>query len=104
MTLVKQLATIDAPGIFRLVFGATLLPRANEVGVDLRVLGIAFGTAALTSVMFGVLPALHLSRTTHLDAMGARGSAGPRRDAAPGGAGRRTTRDGDDAAGRRRVC
>ena len=41
--LVKRLATIDAPGIFRLVFGATLLPRANEVGVDLQVLGIAFG-------------------------------------------------------------
>ena len=78
VALVKQLATIDAPGIFRLVFGATLLPRANEVGVDLRVLGIAFGTAALTSVTFGVLPALHLSRTTQLEAMGARGSAGTR--------------------------
>jgi putative ABC transport system permease protein len=74
VTLVKQLATIEAPGIFRLVFGATLLPRANEVGVDLRVLGIAFGTAALASVVFGVLPALHLSRTTHLEAMGSRGS------------------------------
>ena len=35
VALVKQLATIEAPGIFRLVFGATLLPRANEVGVDL---------------------------------------------------------------------
>jgi putative ABC transport system permease protein len=78
VTLVKRLATIDAPGIFRLVFGATLLPRANEVGVDLRVLGIAFGTAALTSVMFGVLPALHLARTNHLDAMGARGSGSGR--------------------------
>src|SRR6185369_2173481 len=72
------LATIDAPGIFRLVFGATLMPRANEVGVDLRVLGIALGTAALTSVIFGVLPALHLSRTNHLAAMGARGSGSGR--------------------------
>jgi putative ABC transport system permease protein len=77
LTLVKRLATIDAPGIFRLVFGATLLPRANEVGVDLRVLGIAFGTAAITCLIFGVLPALHLSRTTHPDAMGSRsGSSG----------------------------
>jgi predicted permease len=76
--LVKQLATIDAPGIFRLVFGATLLPRANEVGVDLRVLGIALGTAVVTSLMFGVLPALRLSRTSHLEAMGSRGSAGGR--------------------------
>jgi predicted permease len=78
VTLVKQLATIEAPGIFRLVFGATLLPRANEVGVDLRVTGIAFATAALTSVVFGILPALHLSRTTQLEAIGARGSAGAR--------------------------
>jgi putative ABC transport system permease protein len=78
VTLVKRLATIEAPGIFRLVFGATLLPRANEVGVDLRVLGIAFGTAALTSVIFGVLPAVHLSRTSRLDAMGARGSGSGR--------------------------
>jgi putative ABC transport system permease protein len=78
VTVLKQLATIDAPGIFRLVFGATLLPRANEVGVDWRVLAIAFGTAAVTSVIFGVLPALHLSRTTQLEVMGSRGSAGGR--------------------------
>jgi putative ABC transport system permease protein len=76
--MVKRLATIDAPGIFRLVFGATLLPRANEVGVDLRLLGIALGTAALTSVVFGVVPALHLSRTNHLDAIGARDSGSGR--------------------------
>jgi putative ABC transport system permease protein len=79
IALVKQLATIDAPGIFRLVFGATLLPRANEVGVDWRVMAIAFGTAAATSLACGVLPALHLSRLTELEAMGSRGgSAGGR--------------------------
>jgi putative ABC transport system permease protein len=82
VTLVKQLATIEAPGIFRLVFGATLLPRANEVGIDLKVLGTAFSIAALTSLVFGILPALHLSRVNHVDAMGGRG----------GGAGRGETR------------
>jgi putative ABC transport system permease protein len=81
VTLVKQLATIEAPGIFRLVFGATLLPRANEVGVNLRVLGIAFSTATLTSVVFGILPAQHLSRTDHLEAMGSRGGGSGRGEA-----------------------
>jgi putative ABC transport system permease protein len=74
VTLVKKMATIEAPGIFRLVFGATLLPRANEVGVDLRMFAIASGVAAFTSVIFGLLPALHLSRTSELEAMGSRGS------------------------------
>ena len=78
VTLVKQLAAIEAPGIFRLVFGATLLPRVREVGVDWRVLEIALATAAVTSLIFGVLPAIHLSRTTHLEAMGSRGSTGAR--------------------------
>jgi predicted permease len=73
VALVKQLATVEAPGIFRLVFGATLLPRANEVGVDLKMVGIAFSIAAITSLVFGVLPALHLSRTNHFHAMGSRG-------------------------------
>jgi putative ABC transport system permease protein len=73
ITLVKQLATVEAPGIFRLMFGSTILPRAHEVGVDLRVLGIAFSIAAVTSLVFGVLPALHLSRTSQLQVMGSRG-------------------------------
>ena len=80
VTLVKQLATVEAPGIFRLMFGSSILPRGNEVGVDLKVLGIAFGVAAVTSVVFGVLPALHLSRTKHLHAMGSRGSGSGRRE------------------------
>ena len=77
VTLVKQLATVEAPGIFRLVFGASLLPRGNEVGVDLKMLGIAFTLAGTASLVFGVLPALHLSRTSDLRAMGSRaGSSG----------------------------
>ena len=61
-----------------MLFGASILPRANEVGIDLKMFGIAFGIAAITSVVFGVLPALHLSRTNHLQAMGSRGGGSGR--------------------------
>jgi putative ABC transport system permease protein len=72
--LVKTMAAVDAPGIFRLSFGTSILPRGHEVGVDLRMFGIAFAIAAITSIAFGLLPAFHLSRTDHLHALGARGS------------------------------
>jgi putative ABC transport system permease protein len=78
VTLVKQLATVEAPGIFRLVFGESLLPRGNEVGVDLKMLAIAFTLAAIASLVFGVLPALHLSRTSDLRAMASRGGSSGR--------------------------
>jgi putative ABC transport system permease protein len=82
ITLVKQLASVEAPGIFRLGLGSSILPRLNEVGVDPKMFGIAFGLAATTSLVFGVLPALHLSRADFSQAMGPRG----------GGADRRTSR------------
>ena len=75
--LVKDLATIDVQGIFRRMYGATILPRGNEVGVDLKVFGMAFGIATLACSIFGLLPALHLSRQNHVHAMGTRsGGAG----------------------------
>lgn len=74
VVLVRDLATVDAPGIFRLMFGSNILPRANEVAVDWRLFGIAFGIAAITAFTFGVLPALQLSRADHLRSMGSRGS------------------------------
>jgi putative ABC transport system permease protein len=80
VSLVKQMTMVEAPGIFRLMFGPSILPRQHEVGVDMRLVGIAFAIAAITSVVFGVLPALHLSRTNHLQAMGSRGSGTARRE------------------------
>jgi putative ABC transport system permease protein len=77
VSLVKQMATVEAPGIFRLMF-PTILPRINEVQIDLTVLGIALAVAAMTSVIFGVLPAVHLSRTSHGPAMNVRGGDGAR--------------------------
>ena len=73
VSLVKQLASVEAPGIFRFAFAASVLPRGNEVGINLRMLGIAFGLAALTSLVSGFLPALHLSRANRLQAIGSSG-------------------------------
>jgi putative ABC transport system permease protein len=78
VNLVKQLATINAQGVFRISFGGHLLPRIQEVGVDERVLFIAIGLSILASIVFGVLPALHLSRVSQLQAMGTRSSGATR--------------------------
>lgn len=80
VVLVRQLATVEAPGIFRLMFGTNILPRANEIAVDWRLFGVAFAIAAITSVIFGLLPALQLSRADHLRSMGVRGSGASRTD------------------------
>ncbi len=80
VALVKHLARVPADGIFRLVFRETILPRAGEVNVDLGVLFTALGLAIATSIAFGLLPAFHLSRTSHLQAMGARGGGASRRE------------------------
>jgi predicted permease len=75
---VKTLATVDAQGIFRLSFGGDLLPRINEVRVDASVALIAFGLSLVACIVFGLLPALQLSRVSHLQAMGTRGSGATR--------------------------
>jgi putative ABC transport system permease protein len=76
--MVKQLATIDAQGVFRISFGGHLLPRIDEVGADERILTIAIGLALISSLVFGLLPAFHLSRVSHLQAMGGRGGGASR--------------------------
>jgi predicted permease len=72
VALVKHLATIEVPGIFRLMFGTTILPRGHEVVVDFNVFGVAFGIAAVSCLIFGLFPALQLSRTNHAHAMASR--------------------------------
>ena len=80
VSLIKQLATINAQGVFRIVFGGNLLPRLQEVSVDSRVLLIALTLSLIASVLFGVLPAWQLSRVSQLHVLGARSSTGSRRD------------------------
>ncbi len=70
VAMVKRLATVDAPGIFGLMFGPTILPRAHEVHVDPTVLGIALVTTSVTSIVIGLLPAAHLSRGRHAITVG----------------------------------
>ena len=80
VVLVKQLATMEADGVFRIVFGMSVLPRVGEIGVDLRLFAIAFGLSTLTIVLCALYPALQLSRTNHLEALGSRGVVTSRRD------------------------
>jgi putative ABC transport system permease protein len=70
--LVKELAAIEAPGIFHVMFGSTILPRGSELGVDVKVFGIAFVIAALACVVFGIIPAANLSHTHQMRAMTSR--------------------------------
>jgi putative ABC transport system permease protein len=79
VSLVRRLATIDSQGVFRIVFGPNIVPRANEIGIDLRLLAITFALAVVTTVVFGLLPALHLSRPS-LQAIGSRGAGTGRRE------------------------
>ena len=78
ITLVKGLASVEAPGIFRFGFGTSILPRGNEVGIDPKMFAVAFAIAATASLAFGLLPALHVSRTNHLHVMGPRGGGSDR--------------------------
>jgi putative ABC transport system permease protein len=70
---IKQLATIESQGVFRIVMGGSVLPRVQEVGIDPRFFAIAFGFSTLSCVLFGLLPALHLSAASSLRVMGSRG-------------------------------
>ena len=80
VSAIKRLATVDAQGVFRIVFGENLLPRANEVGIDVPLFGITFAVAVITTFAFGLLPALHLSRSNQLQALGSRAGGTTRRD------------------------
>lgn len=80
VSLIKTLATVEARGVLRFSFGGSMLPRINEVGVDWTILGIALGVSMVASLVFGLVPALHLSRTNHLQAMGSRGAGASRRE------------------------
>jgi putative ABC transport system permease protein len=73
VTAIREFATIETQGVFRLVMGTSVLPRVQEIGIDPRFFAIAFGFAALACVLCGLLPALHLSATSSLRAIGTRG-------------------------------
>jgi putative ABC transport system permease protein len=51
------------------VLAAAGIPRADQIAIDGVVLGFAIAASLLTSVVFGVVPALHLSRQDLNDAL-----------------------------------
>ena len=59
------------------------LPRSGEVGIDLRVLLFTASTALLAGILFGMAPALKISRTNMHDSLkeGGRGASGSRKGA-----------------------
>jgi len=64
-----------------------IVPRLDEVAIDLRVLSFATLVSVLTGLLFGLVPALHASRPNMNDALKDAGRAGT------GGAGRQRLRD-----------
>jgi putative ABC transport system permease protein len=59
----------------------TDFPRLNEIQIDLRILGFTFVASVLTGILFGLVPALQISRADVQDAIKetGRGTAGSRR-------------------------
>lgn len=57
--------------------GKQNIPRALQVGLDWRVLGFTFMVSLLTGIIFGLVPALHSSKTELTESLkeGARGSS-----------------------------
>lgn len=60
--------------------GGNSIPRAQEIGIDARVLGFTFMVSLLTALLFGVIPAIHASKTDLQVALkeGGRGSTASR--------------------------
>ena len=82
------------------------LPRVAAIGLDLRVLATAVDAALVTGLFFGIVPALQTSRpdlTRALKDSGRSSTAGCRQPAPPQPAGRRRSRAGGRAPGRRRA-
>ncbi len=102
VAMVKKLATVDAPGIFRFTFGPSILPRQQEVSVNLEILGIAFAICSDDErrVRRSSGPAAVAHESPASDGRARRGTQ-PRRVQAPRRLGRRSARAGDGAAGRR---
>ncbi len=89
-----------------IALGKDNIPRALHVGLDWRVLVFTLVVSLLTGIIFGLVPAIHSSRTELTESLkeGARGSGeGARRNRCSRPAGRERTGDRGGAASRRRT-
>jgi putative ABC transport system permease protein len=72
--LVKALATVDTPRLFQLSINlgnGSLLPRIDELGVDGTLLGFATAVALASGMLFGLAPAVSMSRVNYAQTIGA---------------------------------
>ena len=76
VALVREFGSPHAQGAFQISFGGAMLPRLHEIVVDSRVLGLAITVSLATALLVGTVPALKLSRTDRLHALGYRGAGG----------------------------
>jgi predicted permease len=60
VSLLKALAAAQVPG--RLGVAATIMPRLDDIAIDPAVLAFVAGLSLVTGLVFGMLPALRLSR------------------------------------------
>jgi putative ABC transport system permease protein len=65
--LVRGLTALDTPELYQFAErvahgGSAILPRLDELGIDFSVLAFALGASLLTGMIFGIAPALDLSR------------------------------------------
>jgi predicted permease len=76
--LLRSVATPFAPGVFKMAFSSSglTLPRLHEIQIDMGVLMFAVLVSVATAVLFGIAPAVQLSRLDHLHAMGYRSAGG----------------------------
>ena len=76
VALVREFGSPHAQGAFQISFGGAMLPRLHEIVVDNRVLGAALALALATALLVGIVPALKLSRTDRVHALGHRAAGG----------------------------
>ena len=74
--LLREFASPDAPGPFRISFGGAMLPRLHEVHSDAKLLVWAILLTGLTALVVGIVPALRVSRVDQAHAMNQRGATG----------------------------
>jgi predicted permease len=75
--LLREFASPHAQGVFQLAFGGSvMLPRLDEIGVDVRLLALAMGLAAITAIAVGAWPAYRMSRLDHAQVVNDRGAGG----------------------------
>ena len=74
--LLREFASPDAPGPFRISFGGAMLPRLHEVHPDAKLLVWAILLTGLTAMVVGIVPALRVSRVDQAHAMNQRGATG----------------------------